>query len=191
MSTATHVRLNTSLLAAPEKRLLIWIAGRLPRWIHSDHLSALGLAAVAGAGATFWLSGSHPVAGAALVVLCLLLNWFGDSLDSTVARVHNQLRPRYGYYLNYRDRPRRHGDALCRFGRLWTHQCSGGRAVGALALIVSPVITPFGLFEIRLFDLGGIVGVAGMVTTFVITSVRNARALYLEETSRSWRGGTA
>ena len=67
MSHATHLRLNTSLLAAPEKRLLIWIAGRLPRWIHSDHLSALGLAAMAGAGAAFWLSGSHPVAGAAPV----------------------------------------------------------------------------------------------------------------------------
>ena len=50
MSTATHVRLNKSLLAASEKRLLIWIAERLPRWIHSDHLSALGLAAMAGAG---------------------------------------------------------------------------------------------------------------------------------------------
>lgn len=64
-------------------------------------------------------------------------------------------------------------------------------AAGALALIVSPVVSPFGLFEVRLFDLGGMVGVAGMVMTFVITSVRNARVLYLEETSPSWRGDTA
>ena len=103
MTTAatSHVRLNTSVLASIEKRTLIWIAGRLPRWINSDHLSALGLAAMAGAGASFVLAGTDPVAGALLVVLCLLLNWFGDSLDGTVARVRNQQRPRYGYYVDH------------------------------------------------------------------------------------------
>ena len=53
MSTTTHVRQHNSMLAASEKRALIWIATRLPRWINSDHLSALGLAAMAGAGASF------------------------------------------------------------------------------------------------------------------------------------------
>ena len=43
---------------------------------------------------------------------------------------------------------------------------------------------PFGLFEIRLFDLGSIVGVTGMVITFVVASVANGRALFLEETTR-------
>ena len=61
MSSATHTRLHTSLLAAAEKRLLIWMAGRLPRWIHSDHLTALGLAAMAGAGLSFfWVRRHHP-----------------------------------------------------------------------------------------------------------------------------------
>ena len=101
MSSTSHVRQHNSVLAAAEKRLLIWIAHRLPRWIHSDHLSALGLAAMAGAGASFWLAKSHPVAGASLVVLCLAANWFGDSLDGTVARVRDQQRPRYGYYLDH------------------------------------------------------------------------------------------
>lgn len=101
MSTATHVRLHKSLLAASEKRLLIWMAERLPRWIHSDHLTGLGLVAMAGAGSAFWLTGSYPVAGAWLVAVCLLLNWFGDSLDGTVARVRNQQRPRYGYYVDH------------------------------------------------------------------------------------------
>ena len=58
-------------------------------------------------------------------------------------------------------------------------------AAGAFALIGSPVVSPFGMVEVRLFDLGGMVGVAGMVMTFVIASVTNGRALYLEETSRS------
>ena len=101
MSTATHVRQHNSILAAAEKRALIWMATRLPRWVNSDHLSALGLASMAGAGAAFVLAASDPVAGASLVVLCLLLNWFGDSLDGTLARVRDQQRPRYGYYVDH------------------------------------------------------------------------------------------
>lgn len=101
MSATTHVRQHNSVLAAAEKRTLIWIAQRLPRWINSDHLSALGLAAMAGAGVSFVIAQSDPVAGASLVVLCLVLNWFGDSLDGTVARVRDQQRPRYGYYVDH------------------------------------------------------------------------------------------
>jgi len=97
----THVRQHNSLLAAAEKRTLIWIAQRLPRAINSDHLSALGLLAMAGAGASFVIAQLNPVAGASLVVLCLILNWFGDSLDGTVARVRDQQRPRYGYYVDH------------------------------------------------------------------------------------------
>ena len=101
MSTATHVRQHNSILAAAEKRALIWMATRLPRWVNSDHLSGLGLASMAGAGLAFVLAASDPVAGASLVVLCLLLNWFGDSLDGTLARVRDQQRPRYGYYVDH------------------------------------------------------------------------------------------
>lgn len=101
MSATTHVRQHNSVLAAAEKRTLIWIAQRLPRWINSDHLSALGLLAMAGAGGSFVLAQSDPVAGASLVVLCLVLNWFGDSLDGTVARVRDRQRPRYGYYVDH------------------------------------------------------------------------------------------
>jgi archaetidylinositol phosphate synthase len=101
MSATTHVRQHNSMLAGAEKRLLVWIALRLPRWIHPDHLSALGLAAMAGAGAAFYVAQANPAAGASLVVICLLLNWFGDSLDGTVARVRDQQRPRYGYYVDH------------------------------------------------------------------------------------------
>lgn len=223
MPTATHVRLHKSLLAASERRLLIWIAERLPRWVHSDHLSALGLAAMAGAGASFWLTRSDPVAGAGLVAVSLALNWFGDSLDGTVARVRNQLRPRYGYYVD-------HVIDLAGTAMLFAGIAASGHmsplmaalvvaafflvsaeaylathargifkmaflgvgptelrlvlAAGAVALINAPIVRPFGLFEVRLFDLGGIFGIAGMATTFVITSGVNARALYLQETTR-------
>ena len=61
MSATTHIRQHNSILAASEKRLLVWIASRLPRWINSDHLSALGLAAMAGAGASFSWHGWIPL----------------------------------------------------------------------------------------------------------------------------------
>ena len=95
-----HIREHGSLLAAPEKRALIWIAERLPRWVSSDHLTLLGLGAMLAAGLAYWASGSYPLA-LWLVVVALGVNWFGDSLDGTVARVRNQQRPMYGYYVDH------------------------------------------------------------------------------------------
>ena len=91
--TFGHERDHRSILAASEKRLLVWLAGRLPRAINADHLSGLGLAAMLAAGLAFvasrwsevWLLG---------VVAGLAVNWFGDSLDGTVARVRDEQRPR-------------------------------------------------------------------------------------------------
>jgi phosphatidylglycerophosphate synthase len=94
-------REHTSLTASAEKRLLIWIAGRLPHWINSDHLTALGFLSMAGAGLSYWYSAIDRVPGLSLVAVFLVLNWFGDSLDGTVARVRNLQRPRYGFYLDH------------------------------------------------------------------------------------------
>jgi len=96
----THTRENLSVLAQVEKRTLIWIAQRLPQFVNSDHLSALGLISMAAAGcsfAAFRLSGWAAVG----VIVSLAANWFGDSLDGTVARVRNQQRPRYGFYVDH------------------------------------------------------------------------------------------
>ena len=94
------VRLQTSVLAAAEKRLLVRIAHRLPGWVNSDHLTVLGGLAMLGAGVGYWLSARYPAA-LVLVVVCLGINWFGDSLDGTVARVRNRQRPRYGFYVDH------------------------------------------------------------------------------------------
>jgi len=95
-----HMRENSGLLAIPEKKTLNWLAGHIPRWIHSDHLTLLGLFAMIGAGASFWLSSLHEVA-LILVVVFLAVNWFGDSLDGTLARFRKCQRPRYGYYVDH------------------------------------------------------------------------------------------
>jgi len=91
------VREHNSVLAASEKRLLVNIAGRLPAWINSDHLTFTGAVAMLGIGVCYWAGG-----GALWMVIPLLaLNWFGDSLDGTLARVRKQERPRYGYYVDH------------------------------------------------------------------------------------------
>jgi archaetidylinositol phosphate synthase len=95
-----HIREHGSLLAGAEKRLLIWIAHRLPSSIHSDHLTLLALGAMALAGAAYAIAAVQP--GALwIVVFALALNWFGDSLDGTLARVRRVERPRYGFYVDH------------------------------------------------------------------------------------------
>jgi len=95
-----HIRENSGLLAAVEKRALLWIARRLPAGINSDHLSALGLGAMVAAGLSFAAFQFTPWAAAGVLV-SLVANWFGDSLDGTVARVRGQQRPRYGFYVDH------------------------------------------------------------------------------------------
>ena len=99
-ATARHVRENGSILAQVEKRALIWMAERLPRRINADHLTILGLLGMAGVGAAYWASNWWDAALPAAVA-GLALHWFGDSLDGTVARVRNQQRPRYGFYVDH------------------------------------------------------------------------------------------
>lgn len=93
-------RAHTSMLAAAEKRTLIWIAERLPAWVNSDHLTALGFVALLAAGGCYWWSRTYPPMLLAVIAL-LAINWFGDSLDGTLARVRNNQRPRYGFYIDH------------------------------------------------------------------------------------------
>jgi phosphatidylglycerophosphate synthase len=93
-------RFNQALTAAVEKRALQWLATRMPRWVGSDGLTALGLVAQIGAGVGYVLARDHRYA-LLVVIGCIVLNWFGDSMDGTLARVRNQQRPRYGFYVDH------------------------------------------------------------------------------------------
>jgi len=93
-------REHKSLTAAVEKKALVWMAERLPRSINADHLTALGLVAFLAGGIFYWLCRRDP-AWLHAVNACLVLNWLGDSLDGTVARVRQKLRPRYGFYVDH------------------------------------------------------------------------------------------
>ena len=209
------VRVHNAVTAGAEKRLLIWMAERLPAKVTSDHLTFIGAVALFGVGGCFWAGGS----ALALVIPLLVVNWFGDSLDGTLARVRHRERPRYGYYVDHVL------DAVgfvALFGglilgghmspvpglaflaayfllvvevALATHARGTFRmsawgmgptelrivlALGTLQLMRSDVVTAFG-HRWLLFDVGGAVGIAGLLLTFLAGAVTNGVALYREE----------
>ncbi len=94
------IREHHSILAAAEKRLLIAMAARLPRAVTSDHLTLLAFCAMGLAGLGFALGHADPrwLWG---TIAALALNWFGDSLDGTLARVRRLERPRFGFYIDH------------------------------------------------------------------------------------------
>jgi phosphatidylglycerophosphate synthase len=211
-------RVLSSVLAPFEKRTLIWLAHRMPASVNSDHLTALALAAMLGAGLSYWLA-SVSAAGLLLAVVFLAANWFGDSLDGTLARVRNHQRPRYGYYV---DHVVDAFGALFLFGGLAlsgymsptvafgilvaylmmsievylaAHSLGQFRityfrmgptelrillAIGTLVLLVHPQAEIFGR-TFRLFDVGGVIGIAGLTVTLVSTAVKNTRTLHAAE----------
>jgi archaetidylinositol phosphate synthase len=83
-----------------EKRVLGWLARALPAGVLPDHLTALGFAGMLLTGAAYALSGRNPLFLHA-ANFGLLVNWFGDSLDGTLARHRGRLRPRYGFYVDH------------------------------------------------------------------------------------------
>ncbi len=94
------LRVQESWLAVGEKRALLWLAARVPDGIGPDHLTVLGLLAQIGAGMFYALAAFHRYALLA-VIACLAMNWLGDSLDGTLARVRQRQRPRYGFYVDH------------------------------------------------------------------------------------------
>ena len=218
MAAQPETRVHTSLLADVEKRCLIWMAQRLPAWVGSDHLTVLGGLAMLGAGIFFWIGGSYAPA-LLMVVAMLAVNWFGDSLDGTLARVRRQERPRYGFYVDH---------VLDVLGILFLFAglAAGGFitpliaagfllayylltieialaahtvgtfkisywkvgptelrllfAAGTLQLLRSPDV---GLFGTRylLFDVGALVGIGGLLVTFIVSAVSNTITLYKRE----------
>ncbi|OLC80960.1 MAG: hypothetical protein AUH72_10705 [Acidobacteria bacterium 13_1_40CM_4_65_8] len=197
-----HIREHRSLLADAERRLLIAIARRLPPWINSDHLTLVGLLSMPLAAVAFANIPAAPWSAAAFV-LALAANWFGDSLDGTLARVRNQQRPRYGYYVD-------HVIDLVGTAALFAGVAVSGLmhpsiaiavvaayllvaaesyltthlrillAVGAIVVANKPWVDVAGQHA-RLFDVGGLVAIAGMIVAFGVSAIRNTRALYLAE----------
>jgi phosphatidylglycerophosphate synthase len=88
------------LLAKPEKRLLTAIARRMPRWVLPDDLTILGVLAALGVCVVYQLS-NDSIEWLWVASALLVAQWFGDSLDGTLARVRKIERPTYGYYIDH------------------------------------------------------------------------------------------
>jgi phosphatidylglycerophosphate synthase len=226
-SAGAHTRINRGILAGSEKRLLGWLAVRMPRWIGSDHLTALGFLGMLGAAAAFAAARSEP-SWPVLVIGGLAVNWFGDSLDGTLARVRRVERPRYGYYVDHvldvtGTVALLGGLALSglmsplaalgfltaflaveaeRF--LATHSVGVFRmsflgvgptelrillAIGAVAARIRNQVHLAGHGPYLLFDVGGVVGMAGLAVAFFAGAIRTGRILYLEERGTLEPGG--
>ena len=93
-------RIQASFLASLEKKTLLWLAERTPAGINSNHLTAIGFLGQLMAGGFYALSSWNKYYLLAVIV-CLAINWLGDSLDGTLARFRQQQRPRYGFYVDH------------------------------------------------------------------------------------------
>jgi archaetidylinositol phosphate synthase len=93
-------RVQQSFVTSAEKRALLWMAERTPPWINSDYLTILGFVAQIMAGVSYALARGNRYWLLAVIGF-LALNWLGDSLDGTLARVRQRQRPRYGFYVDH------------------------------------------------------------------------------------------
>jgi phosphatidylglycerophosphate synthase len=209
-------RVHGSFLAAAEKRALVWMAERMPAWVNSDHLTVLGFAAQIATGVCYALAAWDRRMLLAAIV-CLAMNWFGDSLDGTLARVRQRQRPRYGFYVDHMI------DSIGAMAMMGGLALSGymhpviaiGLLIAFLLLSIQSYLATYTLGEFhlslwrfgptelrlllaagnlamfrwawaihgryRLFDIGGAIGLAGMVLMLVVVSLKNTMRLYREE----------
>src|SRR6187401_2972665 len=216
-------RLATNPLAGLERRCLIWMASGLPRWVTSDGLTLLALAGMGLTGFSFAAARNHPAA-LLLAIVGLGLNWFGDSLDGTVARVRRTERPRYGFYVDHVVDIA--GSAFLFAGlaaspfmsapialsvlvayllvsaevylatsvhRVFRMSFAGVGptelriliAVGTVMLANDPRVHLGPLGHWQLFDVGGLVAIAGLLAAFAASVFRNTRDLSRLEPPRA------
>jgi archaetidylinositol phosphate synthase len=95
-----HKRVNDILLGPLERPALKWLAAHMPGWVSPDLMTAVGVVGVLLTLTGYILSGSDR-AFLWLASLGFVVNWFGDSLDGTLARYRHIERPRYGYYIDH------------------------------------------------------------------------------------------
>jgi archaetidylinositol phosphate synthase len=211
-------RVQESLLAPIEKVALLKLASWMPAWVNPDHLTLIGLLSMLLAGASYYFAGrasGYLFAASGFIVL----NWFGDSLDGTLARFRQKQRPRYGYYVDH---------MIDAFGTLFLAVGLGASGymsftLSLLFLIVYYLLSiqsylathVFQVFRIsfwklspteirlaiiagntyayfrpevsllgrgfRLFDVGAVIAVAGMLSMVLFTTIQNTVRLYREE----------
>jgi len=95
-----HTRVNKILLGPLERPALAWLAKKMPAWVTPDTLTVTGFLGTILVAVSYVLTNQHH-AFLWLASLGLVINWFGDSLDGTLARYRNIERPRYGFFVDH------------------------------------------------------------------------------------------
>jgi len=180
---ATPTRELTFLLAAPERRLLRAIAARIaPRW-RPNHFTVLGVLAATGAGAAYALArfGSAWLWAASAL---LVVQWLGDSLDGTLARVRGVERPRYGYYLDHMTDA--YSTVVIGVGIGLSHYIHMGLALGLVVLYLGLSVNVYlesqvlGRFRLAYGRVGP------TEARIVLIGLNSALALYREVPATTW-----
>ena len=94
------VRIQQNMLASGERRLLTWFAAHMPQWVTPDVLTVVGFIGAVAVGAGYALSSFHP-GWLWLSITAFVINWFGDSLDGSLARFRRIERPVFGYFIDH------------------------------------------------------------------------------------------
>jgi archaetidylinositol phosphate synthase len=95
-----HKRVNDIFFGPLERPALKWLAGHLPAWVTPDMMTVVGIGGSLIITVGYVLSNYHP-AFLWLATFGFLVNWFGDSLDGTLARFRHIERPKYGFYIDH------------------------------------------------------------------------------------------
>lgn len=141
-----HTRVNKILLGPLERPALAWLAKKMPAWVTPDLLTMTGFAATIIIAASYILSHRNP-AFLWLASFGIILNWFGDSLDGTLARYRKIERPNYGFFID--------------------HTMDG---LGEVIVMMGIGLSPYVDFRIALIALVGYMLMANLV--YIITYVK-------------------
>ncbi len=122
-------RIQRNLLAVGERRLLTWLAERMPASVTPDRLTSVGFLGACTVSAGYAFS-SWRIEWLWVVIAGFFINWFGDSLDGSLARFRKIERPTFGYFIDHST------DAL-----------------GNLIIMVGLGLSPFVRLDVALFGL--------------------------------------
>ncbi len=142
-----HTRINRSLLSKLERFTLGWLASRMPAWMTPDQLTLFGFLGTFLIGISYYLTNQNS-AFLWVASLGLVINWFGDSLDGTLARYRKIERPRYGFFID--------------------HTIDG---FGEVIIMVGIGMSPYVDFRIAMVALVGYLLLGNLV--YILTYIRN------------------
>lgn len=124
-------RIQDNWLAARERRILTWLCARLPASMTPDRLTAIGMVGAVIIFAGYVASNLSP-AWLLLALAGYVVQWFGDSLDGSLARYRRIERPSYGYFLD--------------------HSCDG---LANLLIVAGIGLSPFVIMDVAMLALAG------------------------------------